>query len=118
MIDRAKIIRPAIQAAFDAGGLDAICELFAKLEARIAGLEKRLNQNSSNSSKPPSSDGLKRTKSLRPKHRGRKPGGQPGPALSMPGRAAFNRRNLSGKLNYPPTLDPLLERFTGSSPRG
>ena len=87
MIDRAKIIRPAIQAAFDAGGLDAICELFAKLEARIAGLEKRLNQNSSNSSKPPSSDGLKRTKSLRPKHRGRTPGGQPGPALSMPVRA-------------------------------
>jgi len=89
-----------IQAAFDAGGLDAICELFAtleaaaatleaaaatleaaaaKLEARVAELEKRLNKNSSNSSKPPSSDGPKRkTKSLRPKNSGRKPGGQPG----------------------------------------
>lgn len=33
--DRAKAQRPVIQAAFDAGGLDAICELFAKLEARI-----------------------------------------------------------------------------------
>lgn len=77
--DRAKALRPVIQAAFDAGGLDAICELLAKLEARIAELEKRLNMNSSNSSKPPSSDGLKRkTKSLRRKNTGRKPGGQPG----------------------------------------
>lgn len=57
--DRAKAQRPVIQAAFDAGGLDAICELFAKLEARIEELEKRLNLNSSNSSKPPSSDGLR-----------------------------------------------------------
>lgn len=57
--DRAKAQRPVIQAAFDAGGLDAICELFAKLEARIEELEKRLNMNSSNSSKPPSSDGLR-----------------------------------------------------------
>jgi transposase len=51
----------------------------AKLEARIAELEQRLNKNSSNSSKPPSSDGLKRKpKSLRPTNTGRKPGGQPG----------------------------------------
>ncbi len=49
-----------IQSAFDAGGLDAICELFAtleaaaaKLEARVTELEKRLNKNSSNSNKPP-----------------------------------------------------------------
>lgn len=77
--DQAKAQRSVIQAAFDAGGLDAICELFAKLEARIEELEKRLNMNSSNSSKPPSSDGLKRkTKSLRRKNTGRKPGGQPG----------------------------------------
>ena len=40
--DRAKALRPVIQAAFDAGGLDAICELFAKLEARIEELEKNL----------------------------------------------------------------------------
>lgn len=78
MTDRAKALRPVIQSAFDTGGLDAICELIAKLEARITELEKRLNKNSSNSSKPPSSDGLKRTNSLRPKHTGRKPGGQPG----------------------------------------
>jgi transposase len=88
--DRAKALRPIIQAAFDAGGLDGVCEavagLIAPLEvcieqlmARVAELEKRLNMNSSNSSKPPSSDGLKRkTKSLRRKNTGRKPGGQPG----------------------------------------
>mgnify|MGYP003377639118 CR=1 FL=1 len=50
----------------------------AKLEARIAELEKRLGKNSSNSSKPPSSDGLRRTRSLRSNTSGRKPGGQPG----------------------------------------
>jgi len=86
-------LRPAIEAAFDQGGLDAVCRLvvtllneqearhqavIAKLEARVAELEKRLNKNSSNSSKPPSSDGLKRTQSLRSTTTGRKPGGQPG----------------------------------------
>ena len=97
-------LRPAIGAAFEQGGLDAVCRLvvnllneqearhqaelvalearhqavIAKLEARIAELEKRLNKNSSNSSKPPSSDGLKRTTSQRRKNTGRKPGGQPG----------------------------------------
>lgn len=100
-----QILRPAIQTAFDQGELDAVCRLVVallneqegrhqaemaamearhqavvgKLEARIAELEKRTNKNSSNSSKPPSSDGLKRKpKSLRPTNTGRKPGGQPG----------------------------------------
>jgi len=55
---RAKAPRFVIQAAFDAGGIDAVCLLFAKLEAhleklgahvgkieaRIAELEKRLNE--------------------------------------------------------------------------
>lgn len=83
--ERAKELRPVIQAAFDEGGIDAICELIARLEARIAEqdlriaeLEKRLGKNSSNSGRPPSSDGLKRPVSLRPKNTGRKPGGQPG----------------------------------------
>lgn len=86
-------LRPAIDLAFEQGGLDAVCRLFvsvlnaqeerhraemAKLEARIAELEKRLGKNSSNSSKPPSSDGFKRTSSLRNNTSGRKPGGQPG----------------------------------------
>ena len=93
-------LRPAIQAAFDQGGLAAVCPLvvnllneqevrhraeIAKLGTRIAELEKRLGKNSSNSSKPPSSDGLKRPKSQRPKNSGRKPGGQPG----HPGQTSF-----------------------------
>lgn len=97
-------LRPAIEAAFEQGGLEAIGRLvvnllneqearhhaglmalearhqavIAKLEARIAELEKRLKKNSSNSSKPPSGDGLNRTTSQRSKTTGRKPGGQPG----------------------------------------
>src|SRR5580692_337163 len=50
------------------------------LMARIAELERRLGLNSSNSGKPPSSDGLKkpvRVSSLR-EHSGKKPGGQTG----------------------------------------
>ncbi len=105
MLYERQVLRPAVQTAFDQGGLEAVCDLvvallneqethhqaemaamearhqavIAKLEARIAELEKRLNKNSSNSSKPPSSDGLKRkTQSLRSTHTGRKPGGQPG----------------------------------------
>ena len=54
--------------------------VIARQSARIEELEKRLTKNSSNSSKPPSSDGLSkppRTKSLREKSKN-KSGGQPG----------------------------------------
>lgn len=90
--DRVTTLRPIVQAALDRGGVDAVVELICgiidefetritTLEKRILELESRLNKNSKNSSKPPSSDGLgraKRTNSLRQKNTGRKAGGQPG----------------------------------------
>jgi transposase len=59
----------------------------AELRAKVAGLEARVRQNSKNSSKPPSQDGLARPqpKSLR-KKTGRKPGrprGQPGATMQL-----------------------------------
>jgi transposase len=51
----------------------------AALEARLEKLEHRLNKNSSNSSNPPSSDGLKKPKPKSRREKGkRKSGGQPG----------------------------------------
>ena len=58
----------------------ALKELIAGMQARIAELERRLGLNSSNSGKPPSSDGLKkppRTRSLR-EPSGKRRGGQKG----------------------------------------
>ena len=58
----------------------AAVEAVERLERRVCELEARLRQNSRNSSKPPSSDGLAKPKPRRSRRRrsGRKPGGQPG----------------------------------------
>lgn len=49
-----------------------------QLQAKVLELESRLNKNSSNSSKPPSSDGLKRKPKSQRVSSGKKPGGQEG----------------------------------------
>jgi transposase len=56
---------------------EAVLKELAELRAEVKELRARLNQNSNNSSKPPSSDGFKRNRSLRTKS-GKKSGGQPG----------------------------------------
>jgi len=57
---------------------DSLIEMIMKLEKRVAELESQLNKNSSNSSKPPSSDGLRKViKNSREKSEN-KQGAQPG----------------------------------------
>lgn len=73
------LTRDAFQTIYDQGS-DAVFTLFTALEQRVAELEARLNKDSHNSSKPPSSDGLGKKpapRSLRSKT-GRKQGGQKG----------------------------------------
>src|SRR4051794_5833530 len=72
-----KTVPPVAQAALLAV-LDAHRKRIAELERRVRDLEARLKLNSTNSSKPPSSDpiGLKRKPPVPPSTRKR--GGQPG----------------------------------------
>ena len=53
-------------------------ELIKSLQERVASLEAQLRQNSRNSSRPPSSDGLRNSRPLTNQKRKQKPGGQPG----------------------------------------
>lgn len=58
---------------------DFVVSIIQKLEARIQALEDRLDKDSHNSSKPPSSDGLKKPVKSRKRHpSSKKAGGQTG----------------------------------------
>jgi len=76
-------VRRAFQQGEEAvvGLFHTLTDNYKLLAARMQALEDRLAKNSSNSGKPPSSDGLNKPspKSLRKRH-GRKSGGQPGHA--------------------------------------
>ena len=74
------ITRAEIEEAYHAG-LEAVVALIEQLIKRVESLEARLNTDSHNSHKPPSSDGYKKPapKSQR-KKTGRRSGGQPGHA--------------------------------------
>ena len=70
MGERAKVLQ---------GQVEELTSEVERLRLRIKELEGQASKNSKNSSKPPSSDGLKKTTSLRVAS-GRKPGGQAGHA--------------------------------------
>ena len=57
---------------------EAVADIVLGLEKKIEELERRLNLNSSNSSKPPSSDGPHVQRKGKKERGRRKPGGQPG----------------------------------------
>ena len=70
-----------------------------QLQARVHDLENRLSKNSSNSSKPPGTDGLKKKpKSLRDKSE-KKPGAQQGHA----GKGLAQVKNPDGIVTHAPT---------------
>jgi len=79
-----KLSREQIVALYKAGP-DAVVSLveflyehIEELDGRVSELERQSKANSRNSSKPPSSDGLKRKLKQTRKRSGKRPGGQPG----------------------------------------
>src|SRR5271169_1605018 len=62
----------------DCPDCQALLQVIAGLEARVRDLEARLNNNSSNSSIPPSANPLGAPKPVVKKKSRRRPGGQPG----------------------------------------
>jgi transposase len=81
-------------------------EQIRKLTERVEELEARLNMNSSNSSKPPSSDGYAKPapKSQRKKS-GKKPGGQPG--------HKGHNISMAGKEDEVETVEPQVCKYCG-----
>src|ERR1035437_2414835 len=80
--------------------IEVLKELVASLTSRVAALERQLGQNSTNSGKPPSSDGLKkppRTQSLR-EPSGKQSGGQSG----HPGKTLRQVENPDAAINHFP----------------
>lgn len=96
--------------------LQAQAQLIEVLQAQVAELRRRLGLNSSNSSKPPSSDGLAKPppRSLR-RASGRKPGkqpGAPGTALSQvddPQEMLTHRPDACGGCRRPLTNAPVTD---------
>ena len=74
------ITRAEIEIAY-AAGLEAVVALFEQMMKRVESLEVRLNKDSHNSHKPPSSDGYKKPAPTSQRRKtGRRSGGQPGHA--------------------------------------
>ncbi|HKJ37629.1 MAG TPA: IS66 family transposase [Anaerolineales bacterium] len=82
MSESIKPSREEMQAIYAQGEdavYDFVIRIVQKLEARIQALEDQLNKDSHNSSKPPSSDGLKKPVKSRKRHKSnKKAGGQIG----------------------------------------
>jgi transposase len=58
-------------------------EAFERLQAQVEALNSQITKNSRNSSKPPSSDGLKKGAAQPRKPGERPPGGQPGHLIGL-----------------------------------
>jgi transposase len=76
LVDSSMLPREEFQRLYDLGP-EAVYEVLQALALRVKELEDRINKDSHNSSKPPSSDAFKKPKPLR-KPSGRRPGGQQG----------------------------------------